>query len=198
MVVGITGGIGSGKSTIVKLFMKLGNIAFYHADVEAKKLMNSSAAIQTKIIALFGKNAYADASLNTKYISEIVFNNASKLKELNAVVHPEVKKHFQNFIDQHQQKDYILYENAILFETKSNLKCDVVISVFCDLKTRILRIQKRDNSSKSTIENKIKNQWKEEKKLLQSNYVITNYTLTDSEKQVNHIHNILTKKARLI
>jgi len=198
MVVGITGGIGSGKSTIVKFFMKLGNIAYYHADAEAKKLMNSSAIIQTKIIALFGKNAYADGSLNTKYISEIVFNNANKLKELNAVVHPEVKKHFQNFIDQHQQKDYILYENAILFETKSNLKCDVVISVFCDLETRILRIQKRDNSSKSTIENKIKNQWKEEKKLLQSNYIITNYSLTDSEKQVNHIHNILTEKAILI
>ena len=198
MIVGVTGGIGSGKSTVVNFFLELGNIAFYHADIEAKNIINSSVKVKTKIEAFFGKEAYKDNVLNRKYISNIVFHNPESLKQLNAIVHPEVKKHFKNFVNQHKNKEYILYENAILFETKSHHTCDFIISVYCDLKTRISRIKNRDNISENAILDRINNQWKEDKKLLQSNYLITNFAQIETKNQVNHIHNILTKKRKLI
>lgn len=198
MVVGLTGGIGSGKSTIAKMFDKFGNIAIYHADAEAKKLMITSDVIVQKIVANFGEESYNSKGLNRNYIASIVFKNEEKLRQLNQIVHPEVKKHFKNFIENHRNKDYILYENAILFESKSSSKCDFIISVFVDVETRIQRTINRDKTSREEVLHRIKNQWLETKKTLQSNYIIYNYDLKIAERQVNNIHNILTKKASLI
>ena len=193
MVVGLTGGIGSGKTTVANLFAKFNNIAIYNADLEAKKLMNSSLIIKSKIIKEFGEPSYQNNQLNRTYIASIVFNDKSKLEVLNAIVHPEVKNHFQKFVYQHKNKEYILYENAILFESKSNLKCDIIISVYAPLNVRIERTMLRDNSSKIAVENRIKNQWLEDKKLLQSNYIINNLNLINTQNQVIKIHNILTQ-----
>ena len=113
-------------------------------------------------------------------------------------MHPEVKKHFKNFTETNSNKDYILYENAILFESKSSYYCDFIITVYVDLETRIQRTIERDNSSKEAVLDRIKNQWLEDKKLLQSHYIIYNYELKNTKLQVNNIHNILTKKASLI
>lgn len=198
MIVGLTGGIGSGKTTVAKFFLNNKNVSLYCADVEAKKLMNSSEIIRSKIIDEFGKESYIDNTLNRSFISKIVFNDKKKLQTLNAIVHPEVKKHFQNFVDTYKDSTYIIYENAILFESKSNLICDCIISVFVDVNTRIMRVMLRDNCSKKEAENRIKNQWIEEKKILQSNYLITNYNLSNTESQVKRIHNFLTKKHSLI
>ena len=98
MVVGLTGGIGSGKTTVAKLFSKFNDVAIYIADIEAKKLMNSSEIIKKKLIKQFGESSFVNQKLNRNYISEIVFNDKEKLSILNAIVHPEVKKHFQDFI----------------------------------------------------------------------------------------------------
>ncbi len=122
MVVGVTGGIGSGKSTIINIFLELGNIAVYFADDEAKKLMNSSKEIKKKLINEFSEEVYKKGELNRGYLAEIVFNNKEKLSILNNIVHPVVKEHFKNFVEKNREKDYILYENAILFESGSN-KC---------------------------------------------------------------------------
>ena len=193
MIVGLTGGIGSGKSTVAKIFKKNTNVAVYIADDEAKELMNSSKIIKEKLIAHFGEKSYLNGQLNRKYISDIVFDNKEKLKELNSIVHPEVKKHFQDFLKLNKDKLYVLYENAILFETENNKFCDFIISVNVDIETRIQRIIKRDSCSRNDVLNRINNQWKEDKKLLQSHYLIYNNKMENINIQVVRIHNILTK-----
>ncbi|SDR83142.1 dephospho-CoA kinase [Polaribacter sp. KT25b] len=198
MIVGLTGGIGSGKTTVANLFFKFKNVAIYIADVEAKKLMNSSEVIKEKLIKEFGDQAFVNQKLNRKYISEIVFNDAKRLATLNAIVHPEVKKHFKDFVNKNLDKTYIIYENAILFESKSNLFCNFIITVYADISTKIKRVTLRDTSTKEEVLSRMKNQWKDDKKLLQSNYIICNENLDDSKKQVNYIHNILTEKYRYL
>jgi dephospho-CoA kinase len=132
--------------------------------------------------------------LNSAYIASLVFNDKSKLELLTSLVHPEVRKHFQYFKNLHAQKEYILYENAILFESKSNLNCDIIISVFTPLDIRIKRTMLRDQSSRAAVEFRIKNQYSEKIKHLQSNYIIYNSTQEKVKSQIIRIHNILTKK----
>jgi dephospho-CoA kinase len=194
MIIGLTGGIGSGKTTVAKIFSKFDNVAVYIADVEAKKLMNSSESIKEKLIYEFGAASFVNQKLNRKYISEIVFKNKEKLAVLNSIVHPEVKKHFREFVQNHSDQKYIIYENAILFESKSNLFCDLIITVYADLNTKIKRVILRDLSTEKEVLNRMKNQCKDDKKILQSNYIICNENLDITTNQVNKIHNILTKK----
>ena len=194
MVVGLTGGIGSGKTTVAKLFSKFNDVAIYIADIEAKKLMNSSEIIKKKLIKQFGESSFVNQKLNRNYISEIVFNDKEKLSILNAIVHPEVKKHFQDFIKKNIDKTYIIYENAILFESGSNLLCDYIITVYANVNTKIERVILRDSSTKEVVESRMKNQWNDSKKIVQSNYIICNENLEETKTQVNKIHNILTEK----
>ncbi len=194
MVVGLTGGIGSGKSTVLERFNTLGNIAVYNADVEAKKLMNTSAVIKSKLIHLFGKEAYNDDQLNRSYISGIVFTDKEKLKDLNAIVHPEVYKHLHSFIKENQSKDYVLYENAILFENNSDVFCDYIITVIVNEKSRIERVIARDHVSEKEVKERIGNQWIDAKKALLSNYIVINENSKTLDTQIIKIHNNLTKK----
>ena len=194
MVVGLTGGIGSGKTTVSNYFAKFENVLIYNADLEAKKLMNTSPLIKTQLIKEFGVEAFLDNQLNRPFIAKIVFKDKEKLKSLNAIVHPAVKKHFQEFVNHRKKHQYIIYENAILFESGSDVKCDIIISVFSPLDLRIERTVLRDKSSEKEVNNRIKNQWLEDKKLLQSNYVIFNIKKEDTQNQTVRIHNILTKK----
>jgi dephospho-CoA kinase len=156
--------------------------------------MNSSSTIKSKIIQQFGEKSYLNNQLNSAYIASLVFNDKSKLELLTSLVHPEVRKHFQYFKNLHAQKEYILYENAILFESKSNLNCDIIISVFTPLDIRIKRTMLRDQSSRAAVEFRIKNQYSEKIKHLQSNYIIYNSTQEKVKSQIIRIHNILTKK----
>jgi len=194
MIVGLTGGIGSGKTTVANIFAQFDGVIVYNADSEAKKIMESSSIIKSKIIEVFGQKSYENNQLNRPFIASIVFNDTIKLGKLNAIVHPEVKRHFQQFVIQYNNKDYIVYENAILFESESNLKCDIIISVYAPIELRTERVMQRDKSSREAIEARIKNQWLEEKKLLQSNYMICNIDSKKTHIRVIDIHNILTKK----
>ena len=198
MIVGLTGGIGSGKTTVAKLFQNFDTVAVYIADVEAKKIMNSSDVIRTKIIAAFGESTYKENQLDRSYLANIVFNNKEKLHILNKIVHPEVKKNFQKFVQLHKKKTYVIYESAILFESKSQQQFNFVISVFLSLEERVKRVIKRDHSSKQEVLDRIEHQWKEDKKLLLSNYLIDNYSLQETEASVKEIHSILTKKKSII
>jgi len=197
MVVGITGGIGSGKTTVVNFFKTFKNIAVYLADVEAKKLMQTSTIIKSKLIAEFGVEAYEGNELNRSFIAAIVFCDKKKLANLNSIVHPEVATHFQDFIRKNNKKAYVLYENAILFENGSNKLCDVIISVTAPIKTRIERVLARDKTTKDAVLARINNQWSEEKKTLQSNYLIENDVLEDTKKKINALHTILLKNRKL-
>ena len=192
MIIGLTGGIGSGKTTVAKIFSKFQNTTVYYADIEAKKLMTTSNTIKERMTNEFGENTYLNNQLNTAYIANIVFNDKQKLKILNEIVHPEVYKHLQQFLDQNQNKDYILYENAILFENKSDRFCDKIITVTAPIDIRINRVIQRDKVPSNSVKMRIQNQWDDDLKIMQSNYIIENKKIKSTEKQVIRIHNILT------
>ncbi|MCH3885415.1 dephospho-CoA kinase [Tenacibaculum sp. MSW2] len=193
MVVGITGGIGSGKSTVLKLFKELGNIATYIADKEAKDLMNTSKVIQERLVLEFGEEVYLNNKLNRPFLANIVFKNKEKLAVLNEIVHPVVYNHLENFIKNNIDKDYILYENAILFENGSDVFCDKIITVTAPEAVKINRVISRDKTSEKEVRNRMKNQWKDSKKILQSNYIICNVSLEETKEKVLKIHNKLTQ-----
>ena len=198
MIVGLTGGIGSGKTTVAEVFKKLDSVAVYIADIEARKIMNSSDLIRTQLLQSFGKETYKNNELNRQYLANTVFESEEKLTILNNIVHPEVKKHFLDFATRNADKAYVLYESAILFESNSSEQCDFIISVFLDKEERIKRVLDRDKTNKKEVLSRINSQWKEDKKLLSSNYIILNYAIQDTEKSVLKIHNILTEKALTI
>jgi dephospho-CoA kinase len=198
MIVGLTGGIGSGKTTVAEVFKKLDSVAVYIADIEARKIMNSSDVIRIQLLQAFGKKTYKENELNRQYLANVVFDSKEKLTILNNIVHPEVKKHFLDFATSNADKAYVLYESAILFESNSSQQCDFVISVFLDKEERTKRVLKRDKTTEKEVLSRINSQWKEDKKLLSSNYIIFNYAIQDTKKSVIKIHNILTEKALTI
>jgi len=197
MVVGITGGIGSGKSFVAECFLKFEKAVYYHADEEAKKLMHTSQEIREKVTAEFGEEAYKGQQLNRPYIADIVFKQPEKLQKLNSIVHPAVKQHFFDFVQSHPKDTFIIYENAILFEVNSDLVCDVVILVTAPMATRIERVMQRDGVTREEVEKRIQNQWSETRKKLLSNYSILNINKEATVLKVQDIHNILTKKLSL-
>lgn len=192
MIVGLTGGIGSGKTTVLNLFKEF-NVATYIADIEAKQLMNTSNVIKEKLIKEFGEDTYINNNLNRPYLAEIVFKNKEKLRVLNNIVHPEVYKHLQSFIANNSDKDYIIYENAILFENGSDTLCDKIITITAPKDIKIQRVVKRDSTTKKEVILRMNNQWLDEKKVLQSNYIIENIELKNTQKMVQQIHNFLTQ-----
>lgn len=194
MVIGLTGGIGSGKTTVAKMFAKYNNVVVYFADIEAKNLMNTSLTIREKLSKEFGEKVYKNDELNRPFLANIVFNDNNKLSLLNSIVHPEVHKHLNSFIQSNSDKDYIVYENAILFENGSDMLCDKIITVTAPLSVRIERVILRDHTTKEEVLRRIKNQWSDSKKILQSNYIVENLDFNSLETQILNIHNKLTKK----
>ncbi len=195
MVVGLTGGIGSGKTTVIRMFQNMG-ISVYVADDEAKKLMQSSDKIKNKLIESFGELSYKEGKLNTSYLAEIVFSDKQKLKIINNIVHPEVKLHFEQY-KKTQKIPYFIFENAILFENGFDDLCDYIITVTAPLEDRILRVQQRDGLSRTQILNRINNQWTDEKKVLNSDFVIENTNLEETKKKVLEINDYLLKITEL-
>lgn len=186
-IVGLTGGIGSGKTTVAKEFSKLG-VPIYIADDEAKKLMNSSKTIQRELVALFGEEAYKDQKLNRPYLAKLIFNNEALLQKMNAIVHPKVADHFKNWLKK-QDAPYIIKEVAILFENGSYKQCDYVITVTAAIETRKERLLKRDVTTVAKIEAIMNNQWPDQKKIERSQFVIYNDILEDTIVQVQKTHN---------
>ncbi|MDO6803632.1 dephospho-CoA kinase [Wenyingzhuangia sp. 1_MG-2023] len=186
MVVGLTGGIGSGKSTVMTEFEKLG-VPTYIADVEAKKIMNSSEEVKSQIKALLGEKAYLNDVLNRGYIAEKVFSDKKLLKQLNAIVHPAVRKHFQDFIKM-QTTPYLVYESAILFENNTDALCDNVVVVTADLEERISRVIKRDGVSRASVLERMNNQWSQEDKVKKADFIIQNNHVEQLESQVLQLH----------
>lgn len=192
IIVGLTGGIGSGKTTVAKQFSEL-DIPIYIADDEAKSLMNRSKVIRRKLVKLFGDKAYIDGELNKPFIANIIFNDKTYLQQMNAIVHPKVAKHFEKWVLK-QDAPYVIKEVAILFENNGHKTCDYVITVVAPIKTRIKRLLKRDHTSKEKIEAIINNQWTDEEKIKLSHFVIENIELDNTIKQVHKIHKKLLVK----
>lgn len=170
--IGITGGIGSGKTYISNIFKSLG-IPLFNSDIEAKRLMNSSKKLINQIKKEFGEDIYPNGNFNKERLSFIVFSNSTKLQKLNSLVHPIVKEEFNNWCKK-QTSSYIIKEAAILFESKSHLGLDAVICVSAPLKLRMKRLFNRDNSSEMEIKKRIDNQISQEEKEKLSDYIIVN------------------------
>jgi dephospho-CoA kinase len=191
-IIGLTGGIGSGKS-IVATYIASKGIPVYIADDEAKKLMNSK-RVSTKIQAIFLENILDEnGNLNRKKIAAIVFNSPEKLSELNTIVHPEVKNHFTKWLKKHKNAPFVIKEVAILFETGGNTACDKVILITAPQEIRIERAMKRDNLDRESILKRIQNQLPEEEKIQKSDFVVYNIELQNTFKEVDQILKILSK-----
>lgn len=185
-IIGLTGGIGSGKTTVAKMFEALG-IPVYYADSEARKLMQNSAGLREEIIKLLGEKAYNNDGLNSSYIAQIVFRDKTKLNELNALVHPLVENHFKNWVKL-QDSRYVVQENALIFENRKQSSFDAIITVTAPLQKRLERVIKRDGVTERQVIERIENQLDNEFKIEQATFVIHNITLDKCKDQVDLIH----------
>jgi dephospho-CoA kinase len=192
--IGITGGIGSGKTTVCKVFELLGIPVFY-ADDEAKSLMVNDEKLVLEIKLVFGEEAYLDAkTLNRKHMANLVFNNPTKLEQLNGIVHPAVFKAFDIW-SQKQTSAYVLKEAALLFESKSHQQNHKNILVSCPLDLRIKRILKRDQTTKEKVLERIAAQFPEDEKEKLADLQIFNNEQEFIIPQVLKIHHLLMKEA---
>lgn len=191
-VIGLTGGIGSGKSTVANYIASKG-IPIYIADEEAKIIMERE-DVKQKIQNLFTQPILnSDNTLNRKKIAELVFNNPIKLKELNDIVHPEVQLHFKNWLKKHENYAFIIKEVSILFETGGNKQCDKVILITAPVELRVQRAMKRDNLTKKDILVRINNQHPDSKKKELSDFIVENIDLKNTFLKIDEILKILAK-----
>lgn len=170
--VGITGGIGSGKSTVGRIFASLG-VPVYDADAASKRLMNTSAEMREKIIAQFGFESYNGNTINRQFLASEVFNDKEKLAKLNAIVHPATKKDGEDWMNQ-QSYPYAIKEAAIIFESGSHLRLDKIIGVSSPLELRIKRTMKRNNISREDVLARMGQQMNEEEKMSLCDFIIFN------------------------
>jgi dephospho-CoA kinase len=191
-IIGLTGGIGSGKSTVAHYIASKG-IPVYVADEEAKKLMELTEVI-TSVQAIFEENVLDEfGKLDRKKIADLVFNSPTQLAQLNNIVHPLVKNHFIEWLKIHSNAPFVIKEVAILFETGGDKACDKVILVTAPEEIRIERAMKRDNVSKETIVSRMNNQLPESEKITKSDFIIHNIDLNKTFIQVDEILKILSK-----
>jgi dephospho-CoA kinase len=190
-IIGLTGGIGSGKSTVAAMFARYG-IPVYNSDREAKELMDDSPLIKRKIIALLGKDSYQNGKLDRVYVAERVFKDPKLLGALNAIVHPAVREHFMAWTKK-QDSEYVIQEAAIIFENGTQESYDYIILVHAPLEDRIKRVVERDGVSPEKVMERIQNQWDDDRKIALADFVIENSDLGKTASQVSEIHLKLIK-----
>lgn len=193
--VGITGGIGSGKTTVSKLFAELG-VPVYYADDEAKKLTNESVEVKDALISLIGSEVYNNQGvLDRKLLASKIFSNKQLLQKVNAIIHPAVAEHFILWTAK-QEAPYILKEAAILFETGSYKQLDATILVTASEELRVKRVMSRDGVTKEEVEKRMANQWEEERKIPLADYIITNNSTREVlVKEIAKVHEDIISRA---
>lgn len=188
--IGLTGGIGSGKTYVSKVFESLG-IPVFNADIEAKKLMSSSSELIQSIKYEFGNDIFDDYILNTKKLASIVFSDTEKLRKLNSLVHPIVKQEFLEWQSK-KKSSYVIKEAAILFESDSYKSLDAIICVTAPINLRIDRVKLRDGYSYSEIKNRIENQISQQIKESLSDFIIVNDGVKSLLPQILKIHQLFS------
>ncbi len=186
MIVGLTGGIGSGKTTVAKLFANLG-VPVYNSDIEAKKLMQKSVVIRKRITRLFGEESYHHENLNTQFIAQKVFGDKEALKKLNDIVHPAVRRHFSHWAKR-QKYNYVIQESALIFESGIQEKYDKIILVVAPVEIRINRLQERDNTTRKQLLQRIENQLPDSEKKGLADFIIENIEIEKTKLKVSKIH----------
>ena len=181
--IGITGGIGSGKSTVCQLF-RVHGIPVFCADTEAKKLNDSSPVICEQLSLLFGSDLYKDNCLNRQKLASIIFSNPTYLQQVNAIIHPEVAKLFEEWANQQKNAPFVIIDAPVLFEAGFDALVDKTITVYASKETRLERIEKRDNINAAQIEARMNSQLPENEKMQRSNFVIMNDNRTSLIAQI--------------
>lgn len=171
--IGLTGGIGSGKTIVSRIFKHL-SVPIYEADSEAKRLMNSSEKLKSDIVSLLGDKAYVNGDLNNSYVASLVFNDPQKLHDLNKIVHPAVREDFNQWTGKHHQYPYVIQEAAILFESGHYTFFDKIVFVIASRELRIKRVMQRDSVEREDVLKRMKMQLPEEDKMKLSDYIIVN------------------------
>lgn len=170
---GITGGIGSGKSTVSEIF-SLCNVPVYIADTESKRLVATSPVIKEKLINIYGEELFEGGVLNKALLASHIFNDKAKLEQVNAIIHPEVEKDFKEWVINHAHNPVIVHEAAILFESGFNKLMDKIVMVYTPLEIRLERTMKRDHTTREKVLERIHNQMPDEEKAKLSDFVIVN------------------------
>ena len=191
--VGLTGGLGSGKTTVAKIFETLG-IPVYYADDAAKRLMNEDAALQRRLSENFGENTYLKGNLNKPYLAAAVFSDPAKLALLNSLVHPATIADAGTWMHM-QTSPYAIKEAALIFESNAHLQLDYVIGVDAPYALRVQRGMQRDGASKAAIEERMKNQLDEEEKMRRCDFIINNDESELLIPQVLKLHEMLLLRA---
>ena len=186
--IGITGGIGVGKSTVCEIFKRIG-VHVYNADNRAKYLMRHDPELVQAIKEAFGWDAYhRDNTLNREYLAKVVFNNPEQLEVLNGLVHPRVGEDYEQWITDHRNEPYSVKEAALLFESKSYLNLHKIIVVTCPIDIRIDRIMKRDHVKREDVLKRIQNQMTDKERLQKADFVILNDGNQSLIEQTLNIH----------
>ena len=187
--IGITGGIGAGKSTVCKIFNQIG-IPIYDADFRAKWLMNNNPELKEAIRKSFGWDSYTRKDdLNRDYLGKVVFNNEEKLKNLNNIVHPAVIIDFELWTQEHKHEPYSLKEAALLFESNSYKNLHKVIVINSPIETRIERVVKRDHVKREDVLKRIENQSTDRERMEKADWIIYNDGIRSLIEQTMNIHN---------
>lgn len=185
MKIGITGGIGSGKSYVCNLLKQRG-LPIYNCDDEAKRLMTESPIIRHQLTALIGENAYRNNELNKPIIAEYLFANAENAEKVNGIVHPVVKQDFENWTKE-QTTPIVIQECALLFESGFSDTVDVTVEIYAPKEIRLERAMKRDNATQQQVEARMASQMDEEEKRAQANYCIINDGKADLNAQIEEL-----------
>lgn len=192
--VGITGGIGSGKSTVCDMLSGYG-IAVYVADDRAKELMTESEQLRSALVAAFGEATYDGGKLNRAYLAESVFSNTEALARLNAIVHPVVMADFDRWAEE-QEGEYVVLESAILFEAGLDDRVDTTVAVMAPKDIRLQRAMQRDGATREQIERRMDNQLSDDRRCTLSKYAIVNILLEDLQDDVEQLHRRLCYDAK--
>ena len=195
-IIGLTGGIGSGKTTVANYFKSCG-VPIYIADDEARKIMESATIIEA-IKDSFGTDVFENEILNREKLAKIVFNNPERLEKLNSIVHPAVKKHFEQWLLQNQAAPYVIYEAAILFESGRYKDCDIIITVTAPIESRIELVIKRDKTTRELVLKRINAQWTDEKRISKSDFIIENISVETTKLEIDRILKILKIKQKQV
>ncbi len=194
MQLGLTGGIGAGKSTVSAIFSKLGCLV-YNSDLRAKWLMKNNHNLKNSIIDLFGPKSYLENNLNRSFISSVVFEDNLMLGKLNSLVHPYVAKDYQHFILSNQNAEIVVKEAAILIESGIYIEMDLIVLVVSKKENRIQRVIKRDSSDFKKVQQRIDQQMNDHDKSKYADFVIDNDgTIAELEHKVKTFHKIITLK----
>ncbi len=192
-VVGLTGGIGSGKSRVLQLFAAQG-VPYYTADIQAKRLMQTDSGIRKALIRSFGEDVFdSGGRLNTRYLAEIVFRDTSRLRILNEIVHPAVHRDFIRWKNEISYP-YVIYENAVLFESGADVFCDFIMVITAPENERIRRVVERDGVTEEQVRDRIRNQLPEREKIKRADYVIHNIDWEQTRKEVLGLHRMFLEK----